>query len=109
MYKSIANHECIRPKSLSIAELPVAEPVEAPILPKRRSVERTLSVGDSEKKGKSQISSVESDFLKEIKLRYIPRYLIFDKNGRLVDLDAPRPSSKEAEKKLNQVNLRKST
>lgn len=30
MFKSIANHECIRPKSLSIAELPVAELVEAP-------------------------------------------------------------------------------
>ena len=56
-----------------------------------------------------RITSEESDFLKEIKLRYIPRYLIFDKNGRLVDLDAPSPSSKEAEKKLNQVNLRKST
>ena len=47
-----------------------------------------------------RITSEGSDFLKEIKLRYIPRYLIFDKNGRLVDMDAPRPSSKEAEKKL---------
>ena len=56
-----------------------------------------------------RITYEESDFLKEIKLRYIPRYLIFDKNGRLVDLDAPSPSSKEAEKKLSQVNLRKST
>ena len=47
-----------------------------------------------------RITSEESDFLKEIKLWYIPRYLIFDKNGRLVDMDAPRPSSKEAGKNL---------
>ena len=43
-----------------------------------------------------RITSEESDFLKEIKFRYIPRYLIFDKNGKLVDSDAPRPSSEKA-------------
>ncbi len=47
-----------------------------------------------------RIMSNESDFLKEIKLRYIPRYLIFDRNGKLVNLDAPRPSSKDAPKEI---------
>lgn len=42
-----------------------------------------------------RIVSAESKFLKEIKFRYIPRYLIFDTDGRLVNLDAPRPSSSE--------------
>lgn len=41
------------------------------------------------------IVSAESKFLTEIKFRYIPRYLIFDTDGRLVNLDAPRPSSSE--------------
>ena len=42
-----------------------------------------------------RIASVDSKFLTEIKFRYIPRYLIFDTDGRLVNLDAPRPSSSE--------------
>lgn len=42
-----------------------------------------------------RIVSAESKFLTEIKFRYIPRYLIFDTDGRLVNLDAPRPSSSE--------------
>ena len=35
----------------------------------------------------------ESKFLTEIKFRYIPKYLVFDRKGRLVNADAPRPSS----------------
>ncbi len=42
-----------------------------------------------------RIVSAESKFLTEIKFRYVPRYLIFDTDGRLVNLDAPRPSSSE--------------
>ncbi len=42
-----------------------------------------------------RIVSAESKFLKEIKFRYIPRYLVFDTDGRLVNPDAPRPSSSE--------------
>ena len=62
---------------------------------------RALKELDLENNGENyRITPEKSDFLKEIKLRYIPRYLIFDKNGRLVDLDAPRPSSKETEKEL---------
>lgn len=49
-----------------------------------------------------RIMSDESDFLKEIKLRYIPRYLIFDMEGKLVNLDAPRPSSNNAQKEIEE-------
>lgn len=35
----------------------------------------------------------DSAFAEEIKFRMIPRYLIFDRAGRLVNVDAPRPSS----------------
>ena len=42
-----------------------------------------------------RIVSAESKFLTEIKFRYVSRYLIFDTDGRLVNLDAPRPSSSE--------------
>lgn len=42
-----------------------------------------------------RIVSAESKFLKEIKFRYIPRYLVFDQDGGLVNPDAPRPSSSE--------------
>lgn len=42
-----------------------------------------------------RIVSDESRFLTEIKVRYIPRYLIFDRKGRLANADAPRPSSSE--------------
>ena len=62
---------------------------------------RAVKELDLENNGENyRITSEDSDFLKEIKLRYIPRFLIFDKNGKLVDSDAPRPSSKEAEQKL---------
>ncbi len=33
---------------------------------------------------------------KVVDVRYIPRYLIYDKNGKLVDKNAPRPSSSRA-------------
>ena len=39
-------------------------------------------------------------FLKEIRLTTIPRYLIFDRNGKLVDPDAPRPIDKEVDDAL---------
>jgi len=39
-------------------------------------------------------------FLKEIRLTTIPRYLIFDRNGKLVDPDAPRPIDKEVDAAL---------
>ena len=48
-----------------------------------------------------RIVSAESKFLTEIKFRYVPRYLIFDTDGRLVNPDAPRPSSSEI---LNEID-----
>lgn len=48
-----------------------------------------------------RIISAESKFLTEIKFRYVPRYLIFDTDGRLVNPDAPRPSSSEI---LNEID-----
>lgn len=36
-----------------------------------------------------------ADLLKEIKFNTIPRLLLYDKNGKLVDTDAPRPSSEQ--------------
>ncbi len=35
----------------------------------------------------------ESNFISSLKINTIPRYLIIDPNGRIVDTDAPRPSS----------------
>ncbi len=35
---------------------------------------------------------LDAVFLKEIQLTTIPRFLIYDRNGKLVDPDAPRPS-----------------
>lgn len=42
-----------------------------------------------------------SSFVEELKLKTIPRYLIYDKDGRLVNADAPRPGSKEIRSELN--------
>ncbi|MCD8031861.1 MAG: TlpA family protein disulfide reductase [Bacteroides sp.] len=40
-------------------------------------------------------NSKTSVFLRDLSLNLIPRYLIFDKNGELVEANAPRPSSAE--------------
>ena len=40
-----------------------------------------------------RILSPDSKFLQDINLRYIPRYLIFDRNGNLINTNAPRPSA----------------
>ena len=37
----------------------------------------------------------KSDFYKDLKLNSIPRYLIFDQNGKLIHENAPRPSSSQ--------------
>lgn len=42
-----------------------------------------------------------SSFAEKLKLKTIPRYLIYDKDGRLVNADAPRPGSKEIRTELN--------
>lgn len=47
-----------------------------------------------------RILDTDVDFLKQIKLDKIPRYLIYDRNGILVDQDAPRPSDEEIERRI---------
>lgn len=38
------------------------------------------------------ISPKEADFIRKYNIEFIPRYMIFDKNGKIVNDDAPRPS-----------------
>ena len=40
-----------------------------------------------------RILSPDSKFLQDINLKYIPRYIIFDRNGNLINSNAPRPST----------------
>jgi thiol-disulfide isomerase/thioredoxin len=43
----------------------------------------------------------EATFFKELQLKTIPRYLIYDKNGKLVHKNAPSPESNEIREELN--------
>ena len=45
------------------------------------------------KKSSYRILNPDSKFLQDINLRYIPRYLIFDRKGNLINTNAPRPST----------------
>ena len=40
-----------------------------------------------------RILNPDSKFLQDINLRYIPRYIIFDRKGNLINTNAPRPSA----------------
>lgn len=42
----------------------------------------------------------KSKLYKNYKIQSIPRYLLFDKNGKIIDDDAPRPSDKELTKRI---------
>ena len=44
-----------------------------------------------------------SKFAKEIELSKIPRMLIFDKTGKIINLDAPRPGTPELKKILDSL------
>ena len=46
-------------------------------------------------------NSKNSRVLEKIKLELIPRYLIFDKQGNLVEMNAPRPSDKGITKTID--------
>lgn len=50
--------------------------------------------------GSYRILDFDADFPKEIRLERIPRYLIYGRDGKLVDLDAPRPTDKEIDDRL---------
>jgi thioredoxin-related protein len=45
----------------------------------------------------------ESEVVKAYKVYSIPRFLIFDKEGRIVSTKAPRPSTGEVEKILDKL------
>ena len=44
------------------------------------------------------VSEEKADQLKQYMVNYIPRYMVIDKNLKIVSIDAPRPSSGELEK-----------
>ena len=48
-----------------------------------------------------RILDLDAPFIQELQLRAIPRYLIIDASGQLVDVDAERPSSKGIAKTLS--------
>ena len=50
--------------------------------------------------GSYRIVDPDATFLKEIRLSGIPRYLIFDRDGRLLDPDAIRPSDDSIDNRL---------
>ena len=69
-----------------------------------------LAVNDKEQNWHQAIEDCQTDYLgdnylvlntataallNEIKFKTIPRLLLYDKNGELVDTDAPRPSSSQ--------------
>ncbi|MBR5491550.1 MAG: TlpA family protein disulfide reductase [Alistipes sp.] len=69
-----------------------------------------LAVNDKEQNWRQAVKDCQTDYLgdnyfvsntstanllKEIKFNTIPRLLLYDKNGKLVDTDAPRPSSEQ--------------
>ena len=47
------------------------------------------------------LNSKNCKMLEDINLRLIPRYIIIDKNGKLVEMNAPRPSDKRIKATLN--------
>jgi thiol-disulfide isomerase/thioredoxin len=44
-----------------------------------------------------------SDFIKAFKVRSIPRFILIDKNGLVVNADAPRPSSSKIKNELDKL------
>ena len=50
--------------------------------------------------GSYRVLDQDAVFLKEIRLNRFPRYLIYDRNGKLVDPDAPRPSNSRVDMAL---------
>ena len=46
------------------------------------------------------LNSRDASFLNEYKVSSIPRYMLFDKNGELIDSDAPHPSDSKIKKIL---------
>ena len=49
------------------------------------------------------ISNFEESVMKYYKIDGIPRFMIFDKNGKIVSVDAPRPSNPEFKRLIDQT------
>lgn len=49
------------------------------------------------------VNAKDCRFLKEVQHRRIPHYLLYDRNGKLVDPDAPRPGDPEIRKALDRL------
>ncbi len=47
----------------------------------------------------------KSDFITAFKIRSIPRFILIDTKGNVVDADAPRPSSKKIKEVFNKLKL----
>ena len=47
----------------------------------------------------------ESDFIKAYEIQGIPRFILLDPDGMIVDADAPRPSSKNLELKFQELGI----
>lgn len=46
------------------------------------------------------LNGEESLFMKQIKAMYIPQYVMIDKEGKVVDTNAPRPTSGKLEEAI---------
>ena len=51
--------------------------------------------------GSYRVLDPDADFLKQIKLEKIPRFLIYGRDGKLVNPDAPRPTDESINEALN--------
>ncbi|MCZ8088994.1 TlpA disulfide reductase family protein [Flavobacterium sp.] len=65
----------------------------------KKAIKRNLKIIGSGKHYLLKKSSTDI-ILKKIKLSEIPRYVLIDKNGNIVNNDLPRPSDKTIEKKI---------
>ncbi len=43
------------------------------------------------------LKSTQDEILQKINISSIPRFVLFNKNGEIIDVNAPRPSTKEIE------------
>ncbi|NCP52647.1 MAG: thioredoxin, partial [Flavobacteriales bacterium] len=47
----------------------------------------------------------ESDFIQGLRINSIPRFILIDPNGNIVNPDAPRPSSPKLTKLFESLNI----
>lgn len=47
----------------------------------------------------------QTDFIQDYKVEFIPRFILIDPEGRIINPKAPRPSSNELVKLFNEVGI----